>query len=164
MEIILRKPNKNDSKNIFRLVENVKTLDVNSQYLYLLQATHFRDSCCIASYKDEIIGFVSGYILPKEKDKLFIWQVAVDSRFRGKSLAKKIMMEILSREEMSGIKYIYSTVSPSNIASQRVFEKTAKELETVLETESFFEIEDFIDAHESEVLYKIGPITNEEGK
>ena len=42
---------------------------------------------------------------------------------RGKNLALNLIDNIVSRKN---IKYLISTVSPSNISSQRVFEKFAK--------------------------------------
>jgi L-2,4-diaminobutyric acid acetyltransferase len=158
IEIILKKPNKGDGKSIYDLVKRCKPLDLNSEYLYLLQTTHFADTCCAATLKDEVVGFVSGYKLPEDKNTFFVWQVATDNSLRGKGLAKLMLMHILERENMQDIEYVHTTISPSNKSSQRVFEKIAEEFGLSVETETFFEKEDFVDAHEDEVLYKIGPI------
>ena len=56
------------------------------------------------------------------------------------------------------IRYLISTVSPSNISSQIVFEKFAKKYEANIKKSTLFFIEDFIDSHEEEVQFKIGPI------
>lgn len=153
----LSKPNKSFSKKIFSLVENTKVLDLNSEYLYLLQTTHFKDTCCVAIVSDEIVGFVSAYKLPNKTNTLFVWQVAVDERFRGQNLAKMMMISILKRDENSDTNYINTTVSPSNKSSVRAFEKLAVDLKTKMVSKNFFEKEDFIDQHEEEVLYEIGP-------
>ncbi|MDX1808963.1 MAG: diaminobutyrate acetyltransferase [Sulfurospirillaceae bacterium] len=158
LEIILRKPQKSDAKQIYNLVKKTKILDVNSEYLYLLQATHFRDTCCVAQVDHEIVGFVSGYICPQNSDVLFVWQVGVDDKYRGKNMAGKMISHILDSESLKGIKYIHTTISPSNQASQRVFHKLANELHTVIAKETMFEVRDFNNAHEDEVLYKIGPL------
>jgi L-2,4-diaminobutyric acid acetyltransferase len=159
--ILFRKPQKNDAKKIVNLIKSGGTLDLNSEYLYLLQSTHFNETCSVAVYNNEIIGFVSGYLVPKEEEKLFIWQVAVSSKFRGQNLALKIIMDIFNRNKSKkDIKYIQSTVSPSNKSSQRVFEKVANHLNTKIANETLFSIDDFIDGHEEEVQYLIGPIEN----
>jgi len=157
IDILIRSPKKEDGKKIYKLVEESKVLDLNSEYLYLLQTTHFENTCSVAIHNDEVIGFVSGYILPQRDDTLFIWQVAVDGRFRGNDLAKKLLMNIIKRKENLNLQYINTTVSPSNSSSIRVFEKLTKELKTKIVNKSFFEKEDFTDAHEEEVLYEIGP-------
>lgn len=157
-------PQKKDSKKIFNLVKNTKVLDINSEYLYLLQTTHFRNTCCVVKEEDNIVGFISGYVHPQRNNVLFIWQVAVDEKVRGKSIAKKMMLDILKREENKNIKYINTTVSPSNKASIRAFEKLAQDLNTKIKGENFFEIEDFISSHEEEVLYEIGPFEIKEKK
>ena len=157
--ILFRIPQKKDAKKIVDLIKSGGTLDLNSEYLYLLQTTHFNETCSVAVYEDEIIGFVSGYLLPKEEEKLFIWQVAVSSKFRGQNLAKRIIMDIFNRNNSKKqIKYILSTVSPSNKSSQRVFEKVANDFDTNIKNETLFSLDDFIDAHEIEVQYTIGPI------
>ncbi len=157
LKIIIKKPGKYFSKSIFKLVKDTKILDVNSEYLYLLQTIHFRDTCSIAVINDEVVGFVSGYKIPESAETLFIWQMAVDEKVRGQGLAKKLMKNILTREEYSDIKYIHTTVSPSNKSSVRAFEKLAEELNTGMKAMSFFEKDDFINQHEEEVLYEIGP-------
>lgn len=158
---LLKKPDKNDSKEIFQLIKSVGTLDLNSQYLYLLQTTHFQNTCSVAIYNEKIVGFVSGYIIPDDKETLFIWQVAVSNEVRGQNLAMKIILNIFNKNNTSNnIKYILSTVSPSNKASQRVFEKIANKLNTKIENKTLFSIDDFFDAHEEEIQYLIGPINN----
>lgn len=155
-EIKISKPCKEQGKKIYELVKSTKVLDVNSEYLYLLQTTHFSDICSVATYEDKVVGFVSGYMIPNEPNTLFIWQVAVDSDFRGNDLARRLIMHIIQREQLN-VNYLHTTVSPSNSASIRVFEKVANHYETQMSSMKFFEAGDFINQHEEEVLYKIGP-------
>lgn len=155
-EINICKPSKKDAQKIYKLVKSTKVLDVNSEYLYLLQTTHFRDICSVATYEDKVIGFVSGYMIPNEPNTLFIWQVAVDSDFRGNDLARRLIMDIIQREDLN-VNYLHTTVSPSNNSSIRVFEKVANHYETQMNSMEFFEASDFTNQHEEEVLYKIGP-------
>ncbi|RXJ83889.1 diaminobutyrate acetyltransferase [Arcobacter sp. CECT 8985] len=157
-QIKLSEPKKSDGKEIFNLINRCKPLDVNSEYLYLLQSTYFSKTCSVAKIDDKVIGFISGYLVPNENDTLFIWQVAVDETARGKSVAKNLLLEILNRECNKHINYIHTTISPSNKSSQRFFEKFATNFETKIESSTFLEIEDFNSAHEEEVLYKIGPL------
>lgn len=157
-EILFSKPLKENAKDIYNLIKRGGVLDLNSEYLYLLQCTHFSETCSVATFNDEIIGFVSGYLLPNKSDTLFIWQVAVDERFRGQNIAFKTIMNIFNSNE--NIKYILSTVSPSNKSSQRVFEKLANHFNTKIENETTFSLEDFLNSHEIEVQYLIGPINN----
>ena len=155
-KIVLRKPEKDDAKKIVNLIKIGGTLDLNSEYLYLLQCTHFKQSCCVAVHDDEIVGFVSGYQVPNSPKTLFIWQVAVSSKCRGQNLAARMIMNI--KEDLKS-EFILSTVSPSNSASIRVFEKIAQSQNATLKKEVLFAKEDFLDAHEEEVQFCIGPMT-----
>ena len=157
-KIIIKNPVKSDAKQIYSLVKKTKILDVNSEYLYLLQTTHFKDTCCVAQVNNEVFGFVSGYIHPEHNDVLFVWQVGVDDSLRGKNMAGQMIAYLLGTESLKGIKYIHTTISPSNKASQRVFQKVATKFNAKIKEEPMFEIKDFHNAHEDEILYKIGPI------
>ena len=155
--IIICKPKMEDAVKIYNLVKDTKVLDLNSEYLYLLQTTHFRDFCSIAISGDKLIGFVSGYMIPNENGILFIWQVAIDSDFRGNDLARRLILNIIKNNSLN-IKYLHTTVSPSNKASLRVFEKVAQYYHTNISSHKYFEANNFSKIHEEEVLYKIGPI------
>jgi L-2,4-diaminobutyric acid acetyltransferase len=154
-EIVLRKPFLEDGKKIYNLVKDTKVLDLNSEYLYLLQATHFSQFCCVAQAGGDIIGFVSGYIKPNEENRFFIWQVGVDEKYRGNNLAARMIEDILQRDWCKGIDILETTISPSNSSSQRVFEKFAQKHGFEITKEEFFKIEHFNNAHEDELLYTI---------
>ena len=160
-KIYIRKPKKEFSKKIFQLVKSCDNLDLNSEYLYLLQSTHFKECCSIALYDDKVVGFVSGYKIPNNEDTLFIWQVAIDENFRGLGLANKLIINTLNRKINSNINYIHTTVSPSNKSSIKMFEKLTNKLNTKIKSKRFFKKEDFINSHEEETLYEIGPINKQ---
>jgi L-2,4-diaminobutyric acid acetyltransferase len=155
LDIKLRVPQKDDAKKIYTLVKDTNVLDVNSEYLYLLQTTHFQNFCCVATMDDAIVGFVSGYLIPNNQETLFIWQVAVDSKVRGNGLAQKMIVEILQRTHLKDVNTIHTTISPTNSSSKRLFEKLSKQYGVSFSKETIFEINDFNNAHEDEVLYKI---------
>ncbi|MBN2824480.1 MAG: diaminobutyrate acetyltransferase [Campylobacterales bacterium] len=157
VDISLQKPTKNNAKHIYNLVKDTQILDINSEYLYLLQCTHFADTCIVATIDSKIIGFVSGYIKPSCNDTLFIWQVGVSKDYRGHIIASKMLLALLNREHLQGITTLETTVSPSNHASQRVFEKLSQKLNASIVQTSYFETDDFNNAHEAEILYTIKP-------
>lgn len=100
-KIKLLKPNKSHTKEIIKLVKDTKVLDVNSEYLYYLQSIHFKDYCCVAidEKTNKVVGFVSGYLIPNE-NTLFIWQVAVNSNYRGLGLAQKLILKIAKEKHV----------------------------------------------------------------
>lgn len=162
-KIKFQKPKKSQTKGIIKLIENSKVLDVNSEYLYYLQTIHFKEYCCVITDDKEVIGFTSGYKIPNE-DTLFIWQVTVDKKYRGQNLASKMILKIINRKSLKNIRYIKSTVSPSNLSSIKVFQKCAQELRTNIKKKKFLIKNDFNSSHEDEPLYKIGPFKLKEKK
>jgi len=133
---------------------------VNSSYLYNLIGAHFSQTSLVVTTKEDdesqIVGFVSGYLLPETPNVLFVWQVGVDASMRGKGLAKKLVTDLISRYK-DKIDTIHTTISPSNTPSNKLFDSIAKTYNTSIREETFLDVEDFEEGHEEEIL-KIIPI------
>ncbi len=71
----LRKPAAKDGAEIWKLVRACSPLDENSMYCNLLQCDHFADTCVLADLSQEVVGWVSAYVMPNAPDTLFVWQV-----------------------------------------------------------------------------------------
>jgi len=157
LEILFQHPTKKDTKEIYNLIKKSKPLDINSEYLYLLQTTYFNETCIVAKVQDRVIGFASGFISPKDEETFFVWQLAIDKEARGKGIAFRMLRELFDTPIVSKTSSIHTTISPSNIASQKVFERFAKELDFDKKIVIFATRDDFSDAHEDELLYIMKP-------
>lgn len=159
--IQLRKPVLQDGPKIFRLAKSVGNLDVNSCYYYLLICQKFTDTCVVATQKEELIGFLTAFRDPNHAETLFIWQIAVSARERNKGIAKTMLNNLLQRDFDPEFQFIETTVTPSNTASQALFRNFAKELQSEINDQSFFEKELFSEnGHEPEHLFRIGPLNH----
>src|SRR5690606_24034509 len=87
-KLSLSRPAPEDGFLLNRLIAASPPLDTNSVYCNLLQTTHFNDTAIAAKLDDELVGFVSGYLLPAKPDTLFIWQIVIAETMRGQGLAK----------------------------------------------------------------------------
>ncbi len=158
-EIALSRPGINDAAGIHALVELCKPLDLNSTYAYLLLCHHFGATCVVAKSGGRIVGFVSAYRPPADQQVLFIWQVAVDPQARGTGLGTEMIQQLLARADLKNIRYLETTVSPSNHASRRMFERIAHRMNVSLQEQALFGRNCFGgDDHEEEALFRIGPI------
>lgn len=85
---------------------------------------------------------------------------------RGKGLAIQMLEHLLSRPSLRNVKYIHTTISPSNKASEKMFMGLAKKLGANIHKEEYLQESDFMlngvegdkGTHEAEILYKIGPV------
>lgn len=151
-------PSVRDGAAIHRLVEACKPLDLNSSYAYLLLCEHFADTCVRAERDGRTVGFISAYRPPQRAGLIFVWQVAVAEEMRGQGLAHAMLRELLARPALHDCRYLETTVSPSNEPSRRLFLALARELgAAVTERVLFAEMDFGGEAHESEVLIRIGP-------
>lgn len=154
--LVLRAPTAEDGYRVHDLIANCKPLDENSLYCNLLQCSDFQDTCAIAEKDGEVIGFLSGYCPPKKPDTFFVWQVAVSEKARGLGLARRMMLDIVSRHK--DVKFIEATITEDNEASWALFKGTAKKLDTEFQSFPRFDRErHFNGRHDSEFAIKIGP-------
>lgn len=157
--VVCRRPSLQDAAAVHALVESCKPLDLNSPYAYMLLCTHFAASCVLAERDGAIAGFVSSYRKPREDTVLFVWQVAVSAAARGLGLASHMLDELLAREAAQGIRFVETTITPTNKASWALFQGFAKRHGARCESKDFFLTQHFGgNSHEEERLLRIGPL------
>lgn len=162
IQIELHSPSATDGASVFRLIGQCPPLDTNSMYCNLLQCTHFAETSVAAVQKidpnDELLGFISGYLIPERNNTLFIWQVAVSEQARGMGLAGMMLKHILNRPQCSHVNYLETTITRTNQASWALFENLSKKLNTRLEKSTMFDRnKHFAAEHDTELLARLGP-------
>jgi L-2,4-diaminobutyric acid acetyltransferase len=146
------------------------SLDDNSPYAYLLAASLFSRTSCVAvtgtsageGGDGEVVGFIYGFRPPTAPHALFVWQVGVDGGYRGKKIASHMLNGLFDSLQAEGVTHVQATVGPTNTASQRLFSGFARDRGASLAVqESFYSEADFPPAepaHEAEDFYDIGPV------
>lgn len=160
LELEIRSPATKDAAQIWQLVRETGVLDPNSAYVYLLLCRDFRDTCLVAVQGGRTVGFVSGYRLPSDPAVLFVWQVGVASNAKRQGIGLRLLRELIERNARS-LTAIEATVSPSNVASRRLFESLARMLgvSVVDVPNGGFNASDFPPGdHESEPRIRISPL------
>ncbi len=158
LDLTLRQPKATDGMAVHQLIARCPPLDTNSAYCNLVQCTHFASTSVVAEAAGEAVGFISGHRIPARPDTLFVWQVAVSEKGRGKGLAGRMLAAILDRQENEDICYVETTVTADNAASWALFESFARKRGTELERSVLFDRElHFAGSHDSELLARIGP-------
>ncbi|OMF22593.1 diaminobutyrate acetyltransferase [Paenibacillus sp. FSL H8-0548] len=156
----LRAPDTSDGSVVWQLIRDAGSLDLNSPYSYIMLCDIFRDTCAVACSGTDIQGFMSGYRCPDKEDTLFVWQVAVSEKFRGRGIAKAMLQELLNRKGNEHIRYVEATIAPENIPSRRLFTGLAAEHGTECKVAEHYGKHLFPVGmnHEPELLFRIGPL------
>ena len=156
--IQLRIPTAVNGAQLHRLVSECPPLDPNSIYCNLLRCSHFASTSIAAMKQDELVGFISAYVVPERPDTLFIWQVAVSEAARGEGLALKMLEGIVSRPSLGDVKFLETTITKDNPGSWALFRKFARTQNAELNDSVFFDKDmHFEGEHDSEHLVRIGP-------
>lgn len=158
--ITLRLPTKDDGYRLSQLVDQCPPLDPNSIYCNLLQCSHFAETGIAAEMDGDLVGFISGYIPPRQPDTIFIWQVAVHEKGRGQGLAKRMLKAIAGGDACRDVTHMETTITADNEASWALFRSFARDLGAEVTDHEHFEKEaHFGGHHDSEYLLRIGPFT-----
>ncbi|MEI4261408.1 diaminobutyrate acetyltransferase [Roseovarius sp. D0-M9] len=140
-DVHFRKPDAEDGAAIWELIAACKPLDENSMYCNLIQCDHFRDTCILAELDGAPVGWISGYVMPRDPDSFFVWQVAVSEKARGLGLAKRMLEQLLSREQCENVTRLQTTITKDNDASWALFRSFADAQDGELDHEAHFEKE-----------------------
>ncbi len=166
LSVTIRQPVPQDGAAVWDLIRRAGTLDLNSAYCYLLLCDRFGDTCAVAEQEGQLVGFVSAFYSAARPDTLFVWQIAVDDALRGQGIGATLLREVIDRPaSRARIRYIEATISPSNRASNRLFERLAGDLKAGLTyADGGYEAALFPagTAHEDEPLIRIGPLEHTE--
>ncbi|GIL27650.1 diaminobutyrate acetyltransferase [Actinocatenispora comari] len=158
--VVYRAPTVADGSRLWRLAADSGTLDVNSEYSYLLWCRDFAATSVVGCDGDSVASFVTGYVRPDAPDTLFVWQVAVDAAYRRRGLAVRALDALVDRvARTQPVAFLEATVTPDNVPSARLFAGFARARGASLTKQSLFTEEHFSGGpHNEEVLFRIGPL------
>ncbi len=156
-KFLLRQAVPEDAPSVHKMVEDNPPLDPNSLYCNLLQCSHFADTSVVVELEGGLVAFMTGYIKPHTSDVLFIWQMAVTPECRGIGLPGTMLNQLVQRHKP---RFIETTVTATNKASSSVFERFVKDHAVGMSKSLLFDRDKhFGGRHDSEILYRIGPIS-----
>jgi diaminobutyrate acetyltransferase len=159
--LVLRAATAADGAAVWRLVGDAGVLDVNSSYMYLLMCDRFGDTCVVAEIDGRVAGFVVGFVPPRAPDVVFVWQIGVAPSARGCGLGRALLQHLVDAPACRAVRFMETTVTPSNAASEAMFRSFARRTGAPLEPVSArgYPTELFPDGKEAEVLFRIGPLS-----
>jgi L-2,4-diaminobutyric acid acetyltransferase len=123
MDVTIEKVDEDDFLKVYNFVSNCKPLESYSEHFFKIMLRYFGNSCFVAKFNDDIVGFVMGFKSQVDKNKFFLWQIGVFSYYRGKEIGKKLLDKIEKTVKEFDCKIIEVTVDPENIPSKKLFEK-----------------------------------------
>jgi L-2,4-diaminobutyric acid acetyltransferase len=157
-----------DGGALHMLVAACQPLDTNSLYCNLLQCSHFKATSIGAfAQSGDLFGIITGYRIPDRTETLFVWQVAVHPTARGRRLSNKMLHSLVdslnahaaTHPDVSPIRYVETSITSGNEASIRLFTGFAKAYATLVSRSVLFDkVEHFAGAHDTEYLFRIGPL------
>ncbi|CAL9616230.1 L-2,4-diaminobutyric acid acetyltransferase [Streptomyces sp. enrichment culture] len=158
--LVMTAPTVENGSAAWRIARDSGVLDVNSPYSYLLWFREFARTSAVALRSGgNPVGFVTGFHRPEQPDTLVVWQIAVDREQREHGIASAMLDHLAVRLAAVGaLRYLETTISPDNTASDRLFRSFAERHAAPLGRDMLFPSELFPEAHEDEFLYRIGPL------
>lgn len=156
--VAFRRPTVEDGPAVWRLAFEARALEDNTAYAYLLLCRDFADTCVVADGDAGLLGFVLGYRMPAQPDTVFVWQVGVSADARGRGIAGRLLDNLLRSPGCRGVRFLETTVTPSNEASRALFHSFARRANAQVEESQGFPAGLFPEDHEPERRLRIGPL------
>lgn len=135
----IRHLQQSDARYLHDLIVRCPPLDVNSLYAYGLLSLHHSATCFVAVINEQVCAAVTGYIPPEQPDTYFLWQVAVAPEQQGTGLGSQLLEHVFQHCLLPNkLKYLETTISPSNTASQQLFKRFAQRHQVALHQSPLF--------------------------
>ncbi|HLR28513.1 MAG TPA: diaminobutyrate acetyltransferase [Ruania sp.] len=155
--LLIRTPERGDGAAMWTLARDGGELDLNSSYAYVLMAKEFAATCRVALSDGEVVGFLLGFRPPERPGSFFVWQVAVRGDQRGRSVAKRMLNDVV--DTSPDLEAVEATVEESNTASRALFASFARSRGAELTWSDGILAADFPDGHNAEPQLRISPLT-----
>ena len=153
-----RAPRDADGAALARLAAACPPLEPNSGYAYVLMATRFAVTSAVAEDGRDLAGFCGAFRTAERPECLFVWQIAVAPGYRGRGVSRALVQDVLARPANRDVRYIEATVGEDNEASAAFLRSLAQGLGAPCVTGAGYPAHLFPSAHETEVLFCIGPL------
>ena len=123
MKATLRKAKEERFLNVYEFVSRCNLLENYPEHFYKIMLRYFGNSCFVADYNGNIVGFVLGFVSQVHDKTYFLWQIGVDKSMRGKGIGKMLLEKVEKEVRKLGCNRIELTIDPKNMSSKRLFEK-----------------------------------------
>lgn len=108
-----------------------------NNYIYWMLGKYFPSTCLVAEKNGQIIGYI-GALLSMEKQKIFVWQIAVKSNERGQQIGRRLLENIVTAAKKMGIDELEIAIDDENIICRCMVKKLVQDLEgTITEKEKY---------------------------
>lgn len=141
-----------DHSAVYQLMIATANVDNHTPYTLWQAATFDPQFFWVAhdSNTSQIAGYVFGR--PVSKDKVFLWQIAVNPAFRGQRIGHRLVQAFTHSAQIQGFKQLTTTISKGNLASEKLFQSIAAQYQQALE--EMGETGSFGQTMSSEVCYQ----------
>ncbi|AQU81280.1 MULTISPECIES: diaminobutyrate acetyltransferase [unclassified Halomonas] len=161
MSYIYMHPSISDATSIYHIAQKTPQLDSYPEYFYLLWCRDFKNTSLVAKKRENIAGFIIGYLRPDDPQTLLLWQQAMSKETINKGIGIKLLYNLTKQCSLKGTRFIEATIDPSNKGAEKTLKGISKLFNTKISKKDIFDENLFSTNHHKEVLVRIGPLMEE---
>lgn len=120
-----------------------------NHYIYWMLGKYFSSTCLVAEEQDQILGYI-GALVSAEKQKVFVWQIAVKSNERGRHIGRKLLENVVLATKKMGIEQLEIAINEENHSCRHMVEKLVQDLGGTIAEKDRYKDEGFC-----ETVYRI---------
>ncbi|WP_349646354.1 GNAT family N-acetyltransferase [Candidatus Parabeggiatoa sp. HSG14] len=119
---------KEDIQSVLDLINECSYVEKHSPFVYWVLSNYFGNVTLVGHDSNRIMGFVSSIIGSEPRKSAYIWQIAVDAKWRRKGIARTLIRHLFKEYEKQEIEAVEFSIAPNNNASLALFSNTIVEI------------------------------------
>lgn len=124
--MIVRNCTVNDVESVRKFVDECKPLELHTPFTYWMLFNYFSNLCLLTLEDEKIVGFISGIKSSSHEQVVYLWQIGVSKRHRGKKYSSTLLDNFFKSALDLNCNKIQVSIGPNNLASYQAFQKYSK--------------------------------------
>ena len=159
MVMKVRRAIQEDHLDIHKFTAECPPLENYPEHVYKIILRYFGNYCFIIEENGKIIAFVMGIVPQTLENTYFLWDIGIDPCYQKQGIGARLLNEVEKELTKLGFRRIEVTIDPTNIPSQKLFEKmgyqniSKREGRTII-TNGNLAVEDFYSPGRHFMLYE----------
>ena len=121
-----------DFPAVRRVIDESESLDHHTDYTYWVALSQWPDLFLTARNADEVVGFAFGLRSAHHPERLFLWQIGVQAKYRRQTAATALVRELCTRAVDQGMNELWMTIADEIAPSLSLFRKIASAFDSAM--------------------------------
>jgi L-2,4-diaminobutyric acid acetyltransferase len=135
---VLRTPETKDKGRVTAPVGTALPRDTRGISGTVVGQDAFHETSVLAEMNGELLGRITGYLLPYDPETLFIWHIEVSDAAPGTALSMRMLRHLLQQKSCAGVTRVQTVISSDDEAPWLQFRQFAGKQNTSMDIQPYY--------------------------